>query len=239
MAVSQAAVKRADNEDEADLVLRAARRDPDAIRHIVKAHNQRLYRLARAVVGNNADAEEVLQDAYLRAFEHLDRFRGDSSLSTWLCRITLNEALMRLRSRRRLKRAAPTTPLESEQRIIPFPLNQSGDDPERTMAQRQLIQLVEQATDALPETFRSVFVARVIEGLSVEETAALFNLQPATVKTRLHRARKMVRDRLEAQIGPVLMDAFPFAGKRCDRLTEAVLAKLGAAGQAAGTLSGD
>jgi RNA polymerase sigma-70 factor (ECF subfamily) len=239
MAVSHAAAKRAGDDDEAELVRRAARRDPDAVRHIIKNHNQRLYRVARAVVGNNADAEEVLQDAYLRAFEHLDRFRGESSLSTWLSRITLNEALMRLRSRRRLKRAAVTTPLDNETRIIPFPLNQSGDDPERTMAQRQLIQLVEQATDALPETFRSVFVARVIEGLSVEETAALFDLQPATVKTRLHRARKMVRDRLEAQIGPVLMDAFPFAGKRCDRLTEAVLAKLGLAEQAAGTLSGD
>ena len=224
--------------DEADLVRRAAMREPGAIRQIIKCHNQRLYRLARAVVGSNADAEEVLQDAYLRAFEHLDRFRGESSLSTWLCRITLNEALMRLRSRRRLKRDGPTVGLDDESQIIPFPANQSGGDPERTMAQRQLIQLVERATDALPESFRAVFVARVIEGLSVEETAALFDLPPATVKTRLHRARKMVREQLEAQIGPVLMDAFPFAGKRCDRLTESVLARLGVADESSGTFSG-
>lgn len=223
--------------DEADLVRRAALREPDAIRRIIKWHNQRLYRLARAVVGSNADAEEVLQDAYLRAFENLDRFRGESSLSTWLSRITLNEALMRLRSRRRLKRVGPTVDVEAQ--IIPFPTGQSGGDPERTMAQRQLIQLVEQATDALPESFRAVFVARVLEGLSVEETAALFDMSPATVKTRLHRARKMVRQRLEAQIGPVLMDAFPFAGRRCDRLTESVLARLGVADETSGTFSGD
>ena len=239
MPASRTMLEPIDATDESDLVRRAALREPGAIRQIIKCHNQRLYRLARAVVDNNADAEEVLQDAYLRAFEHIDRFRGESSLSTWLCRITLNEALMRLRSRRRLKRAGPTVDLNAESQIIPFPANQSGGDPERTMAQRQLIQLVEQATDALPESFRAVFVARVIEGLSVEETAALFDLPPATVKTRLHRARKMVRDRLEAQIGPVLMDAFPFAGRRCERLTEGVLARLGVADEYPGTFSGD
>jgi RNA polymerase sigma-70 factor (ECF subfamily) len=217
--------KDAGHFDDAELARRAAQRDVDAIRHIIKSHNQRLYRLARAVVHSNADAEDVLQEAYLRAFANLDSFRGESSLSTWLSRITLNEALGRLRKQTRLKRAAATGVAEA--RVIPFPLNMSVDDPERTMAQRQLIQLVEQATDELPDAFRTVFVARVIEGLSVDETAALLELQPATVKTRLHRARKLVKDRLEAQIGPVLVDAFPFAGKRCDRLTATVLKKLG------------
>jgi RNA polymerase sigma-70 factor (ECF subfamily) len=121
--------------------------------------------------------------------------------------------------------AVSTGPAEAE--IIPFPLASSTDDPERVMAQRQILRLVEEATDALPETFRLVFVARVIEGLSVEETAALLDLPPATVKTRLHRARKLIRARLEERIGPVLVDAFPFAGARCDRLTDAVLEKLG------------
>jgi len=95
------------------------------------------------------------------------------------------------------------------------------------MAQRQLLHLIEEATDALPDTFRLVFVARIIEGLSVEETATLLDLPPATVKTRLHRARKAIRTQLEERIGPVLVDAFPFAGTRCERLTEAVIAKLG------------
>ena len=215
-------------ESEALLIRRAAAGEADAVRQIVKAHNQRLYRLVRAVVRSNADAEDVLQEAYLRAFSSLNTFQGDSSLSTWLSRIALNAALMRLRAQKRLKRAAPARGLV-EAEIIPFPLSSPTADPERVMAQRQLLHLVEEATDALPETFRLVFVARIIEGLSVEETAALIDLPSATVKTRLHRARKLIRARLEEQIGPVLVDAFPFAGTRCDRLTEAVIEKLGLA----------
>ena len=212
---------------EAGLVCRAAAGDAAAVREIIRANNQRLYRLVRAVTRSNADAEDVLQEAYLHAFANLETFQGEASLSTWLSRIALNAAFMRIRAQRRLKRAAPDFhPAEAE--IIPFPLS-STIDPERVMAQRQLLHLVEKATDALPEAFRLVFVARVIEGLSVEETAALLDLPPATVKTRLHRARKLIRTRLEEQIGPVLIDAFPFAGARCDRLTEAVIEKLGLA----------
>ncbi len=215
------------DDSETELVARAVRRDEAAIRTIIKQYNRRLYRLARAVVASNADAEDVLQEAYLRAFANLDRFRGESSLATWLSRITLNEAFARIRSQRRQKRTAPPTAAGDMGEIIPFPVSLSGEDPERTMAQRELLRLVEQAADDLPELFRVVFVARIIEGLSVEETAAVLGLPPATVKTRLHRARRLVRDRLEAKIGPVMVDAFPFAGRRCDRLTEAVLARLG------------
>jgi len=218
---------RAPDRSEADLIQRAALREEAAIREIIKQYNRRLYRLARSVVASNADAEDVLQEAYLRAFASLDRFRGESSLATWLSRITLNEAFARLRSQRRQKRTAPSARAGDMADIIPFPVSLSGEDPERTMAQRQLLRLVEQAADDLPGPFRLVFVARIVEGLSVEETAEALGLPPATVKTRLHRARKLVRDRLEAQIGPVMVDAFPFAGSRCDRLTEAVLAKLG------------
>jgi RNA polymerase sigma-70 factor (ECF subfamily) len=211
--------------EQVSLIHRAVAGDAQAVRQIIKSHNQRLYRLVRAVVRNNADAEDALQEAYLKAFANLEGFQGGSSLSTWLSRIALNAALMRLRAQKRLKRAAPASgPAEAE--IIPFPLASSIADPERVMAQRQILHLVEEATDALPETFRIVFVARVIEGLSVEETAALLDLPAATIKTRLHRARKLIRTRLEEQIGPVLIDAFPFAGSRCDRLTESVIAKL-------------
>lgn len=213
-------------EGEADLVRRAAAGEAQAIRAIIRSHNQRLYRLVRAVLRNNADAEDVLQEAYLRAFANLGGFQGEASLSTWLSRIALNAALMRLRAQKRMKRAAPAPELAKAE-IIPFPHASSIADPERVMAQRQLLHLVEEATDALPETFRLVFVARVIEGLSVEETAALLELAPATVKTRLHRARKLIRMRLEERIGPVLVEAFPFAGARCERLTQAVLSKLG------------
>lgn len=212
--------------EEAGLIRRAAAGEEEAVRQIIKTHNQRLYRLVRAVLRSDADAEDVLQEAYLRAFANLDTFHGESSLSTWLSRIALNIALMRLRARKRLKRMAPSA-APAEAQIIPFPFVSSTADPEQLVAQRQLLRLVEEATDALPEAFRLVFVARVIEGFSVEETVALLDIPAATVKTRLHRARKLIREQLEEQIGPVLIDAFPFAGKRCDRLTEAVITKLG------------
>ncbi|MEO5760572.1 MAG: RNA polymerase sigma factor [Mesorhizobium sp.] len=208
---------------EMQLVRRALARDGDAFRAIMKAHNQRLYRLARGVLRNDSESEDVVQEAYVRAFTHLDAFRGDSSLATWLSRIVLNEALGRLRKRRRT--VAVAMPDERQAEIIPFPLNPS-DDPERTMAQRQILQLVEQATDNLPDVYRSVFMARVIEGLSIEETAELLGVRAETVKTRLHRARTLLRKALEDQIGPVLLDAFPFAGRRCERLTEAVMKRL-------------
>lgn len=209
------------------LVRRALARDPDAFRAIIKTHNQRLYRIARGVVRNDAEAEDVLQEAYMRAFSSLGAFRGEASLSTWLSRIVINEALGRLRKRKRIM-AMPGNP---EAQIIRFPLNQNdvnpGDDPERTMAQRQILGLVERATDSLPDVYRTVFVARVIEGLSIEETADLLRVKPETVKTRLHRARALVRKALDDEIGPVLLDAFPFAGRRCERLTQAVMRRLG------------
>jgi RNA polymerase sigma-70 factor, ECF subfamily len=139
----------------------------------------------------------------------------------------MNEALGRLRRRRPTVDLAELESVRSEAEIIQFPLSTPSDDPERTMAQRQILQLAEQATDNLPEAFRLVFVTRVIEGMSVEETSELLGIKPETVKTRLHRARQLVRDQLDKQIGPVLMDAFPFAGRRCERMTEAVMVRLG------------
>ena len=199
--------------------------DQDAFRTIIKAHHQRLYRIARGVVRNDSEAEDIVQEAYVRAFAHLESFRGDASLGTWLSRIVINEALGRLRKRRRTV-ALPENP---QAEIIRFPLNPS-DDPERTMAQRQILQLVERATDSLPDVYRMVFVARVIEGLSIEETSELLGVRPQTVKTRLHRARALLRKALDDQIGPVLLDAFPFAGRRCERLTVAVMKRLGLEG---------
>lgn len=209
------------------LVRRALARDPGAFRAIIKTHNQRLYRIARGVVRNDAEAEDIVQEAYMRAFASLSSFRSEASLSTWLSRIVINEALGRLRKRRRTV-AMPGNP---GAQIIRFTLNQNdlnpGDDPERTMAQRQILGLVERATDSLPDVYRTVFVARVIEGLSIEETADLLGVKPETVKTRLHRARALVRKALDDEIGPVLLDAFPFAGRRCERLTQAVMKRLG------------
>jgi RNA polymerase sigma-70 factor (ECF subfamily) len=165
-----------------------------------------------------------VQEAYVRAFTHLESFRGDSSLSTWLSRIAMNEALGRLRRRRPAVEldSLPQGALEAE--IIQFPL--SAADPEKSMAQREIQAVVEHAIDELPEAFRLVFITRVIEGMNVEETAEILSLKPETVKSRLHRARNMLRDIVEKKIGPVVMEAFPFAGKRCERLTDAVLKRL-------------
>jgi RNA polymerase sigma-70 factor (ECF subfamily) len=138
----------------------------------------------------------------------------------------MNEALGRLRRERPAMDLDTFEAQRTEAQIIKFPQTVTSDDPERTMAQREILQLVERATDKLPEIFRIVFMTRVIEGMSVEETAELLGLRPETVKTRLHRARRLVREELDKQIGPVLMDAFPFAGRRCERVTNAVLQRI-------------
>lgn len=212
--------------NDADLIRGTLARDGRAFRAIMKKYNQRLYRIARGILRNDSEAEDAVQESYLKAFAHLEGFRGDSSLSTWLSRIVMNEALGRLRSRRETVDIATVETYGTEAEIIQFP-NTVRSDPERTMAQRELLQLVEQATDKLPDVYRTVFVARVIEGLSIEETADILGIRQETVKTRLHRARRLVREHLDTQIGPVMLDAFPFAGKRCERVTHNVMKRLG------------
>jgi RNA polymerase sigma-70 factor (ECF subfamily) len=211
--------------DDAELIRRTLDRDEAAVRAIMTANNRRLYRLARGILRDDAEAEDVVQETYVRAFTHLAEFRGGSSLSTWLSRIAINEALGRLR-RDRPRSELGLHPHGTNAEIIPFPLA-TTDDPEKSMAQREIRAVVERAIDELPDAFRLVFIARVIEGLNVEETADLLDLRAETVKTRLHRARVMLRDNVERKIGPVVLDAFPFAGQRCARLTNAVLQRLG------------
>ena len=213
------------NED-AELVRRALGREEAAVRAIMQANNRRLYRLARGVLRNDSEAEDVVQETYVRAFTHLEQFRGDSSLSTWLSRIAMNEALGRLRRQRPGVEWSTLPQGVLEAQIIQFPLT-SSEDPEKTMAQREIQHVVEHAIDELPEPFRLVFITRVIEGMNVEETAEILGLKPETVKTRLHRARNLLRENVEKKIGPVVMEAFPFAGRRCERLTDAVIKRLG------------
>lgn len=221
------ALEIAARSNDVDLARRALARDGSAFRTIMQTHNRKLYRIARSIVRNDSEAEDVVQEAYVRAFTHLESFRGDSSLATWLARIVMNEALGRLRKQRPTVDLATFEAQRPQAEIIPFPLTTNPDDPERTMAQREILRLVEQATDNLPEVYRIVFITRVIEGMSVEETAELLGVRPETVKTRLHRARRLVREQLDKQIGPVLLDAFPFAGRRCERMTLAVMTRLG------------
>jgi RNA polymerase sigma-70 factor (ECF subfamily) len=229
MARSQ--VQRSDLSAESELIVRAVRKDDAAVRAIIQTHNRRLYRLARSVVRDDSEAEDVLQEAYFRAFSALAEFRRDSSLSTWLSRIVLNEALQRVRRRTELPVApADPTPPPTAQ-VIPFPLSgNQPTDPESAMAQRQLCQLLERAIDELPEEFRTVLVARVIEDMSIEETADLLGLRPETVKTRLHRARRLLKEALADHIDPLFSDLFPFAGERCESIADAVVKRLNSSG---------
>jgi RNA polymerase sigma-70 factor (ECF subfamily) len=207
---------------EADLVTRARRHDEDAVRTIISQNNRRLFRLARSIVKDDNEAEDIVQECYVRAFAGLGEFRGEARLSTWLTRIVINEAYGRLRRRR------PTTDLESIEataEIIPFPLARELD-PERSTAQREIQQILERAIDTLPEPFRVVLVARLVEEMSIEQTAELLAIRPETVKTRLHRARKLLRDHMEREVGPLFTDVFPFAGKRCERMADAVIVRL-------------
>jgi RNA polymerase sigma-70 factor (ECF subfamily) len=209
-----------------DLVARARNRDEAAIRAIMQSNNRKLYRLARGILRNDSEAEDVVQETYVRAFTHLDQFHGESSLSTWLSRIAINESLGRLRREKPSVQLSSLQPGALEAQIIQFPRS-AAIDPEKTMAQREIQHVVEHAIDELPEPFRLVFMTRVVEGMNGEETAEILGLKPETVKTRLHRARTMLRENVERKIGPVVMEAFPFAGKRCERLTETVLKRLG------------
>lgn len=201
-----------------------------AFRAIMQRHNQRLYRVARGILREDSEAEDVIQESYLRAFTSFSSFRGEAELSTWLTRIVVNEALGRVRRRR------PTvelTVLESAHdddgaRVIPFPgADSASENPESVAARREIRRMLERAVDELPDPFRIVFVMRAIEEMSVEETAAYLRIRPETVKTRLHRARRVLREKLDSELASALTGAFPFAGTRCARIADAVLDQLG------------
>ncbi len=213
--------------DDNALVGLAQHRHREAFGHIMQRCNQRLFRVARGVVNDDAEAEDVVQAAYLHAFEKLDTFRGDSTLLTWMTRIVLNEAYGRLRQRR------PTVgidQIEASQfdggRVVPFPSKFGNEDPAAAAAREQIRRLVEHAIDNLPEPFRIVFVMREIEECTVEETASSLDLRAETVKTRLHRARRLLRTALHGTLSATLTDAFPFLGPRCERMTANVLERL-------------
>lgn len=209
-----------------ELVGRARARDELAVRAITRRYNRRLFRVARSILRDDAEAEDVVQETYVRAFTGLDQFRGDAAFGTWITRIAMNEALGRLRRRRLTVDWESYGENRTTAQIVNFPMSAANNDPERTMAQGEIRDVLERAIDELPDAFRAVFVARLVEGMSIEETADLFGLKPETVKTRLHRARALLRDSLDKQLGTKLTSAFPFDGRRCDRLTEAVVRRV-------------
>jgi len=211
-----------------DLIERCRARDREAILAVVTANNQRLFRAAWSILKDRSEAEEAVQSAYLSAFDSIDRFEGRSSLSTWLTRIVINEALGRLRAQRRRRmqlESAGVAVLDNYREAL-----MQGSDaplPDVELARMQMRRILEHAVAALPEAFRTVFVLREVESLSGEETAEILGIPVATVKTRLLRARRKLQEILAPQIGGALGDTFPFAGADCAALTEKVLARLG------------
>jgi RNA polymerase sigma-70 factor, ECF subfamily len=209
---------------ERGIVAAAKGNDEAAIREIIRGHNRMLFRIARSILPSDDEAEDAVQAAYVRAFTGLGAFRGESRIGTWLGRIVLNEAFGRARRER------PTVPIDAggdtAAEVIPFPLADPSPDPERRTAQYQIRRIVERAIDELPEAFRMVLVARLVEGMSVEDTAKLLSLRPETVKTRLFRARALLRGALEQRLGRILQDAFPFGSERCKRIADRVIAAL-------------
>jgi RNA polymerase sigma-70 factor (ECF subfamily) len=191
----------------------------------MRLHNRTLYRTARAILRDDAEAEDAVQEAYLQAYRSLGTFRGESKLSTWLVRITANEALMR---RRRNARAARTAT-----DVEPDNLMSDEAGPESDAQRGQMRRLLEARIDALPDPFRAVFVLRAVEELSVEETAVALGIPDATVRTRYFRARGLLRVWMAGDINTTLEDAFAFAGARCDRIVRKVLVILVAAFAAA------
>jgi RNA polymerase sigma-70 factor (ECF subfamily) len=213
--------------DDVELAGLCAAHDSDALRHVITANNQRLFRAAWSVLKDRSEAEEALQAAYLSAFTHIGEFAGRSTLSTWLTRIVINEALARLRS---AKRRRAQLEAEGVAMLDRYRETLAGGSqvpaPDASVAREQLRRLIEQAVAGLPDAFRSVFVLRDVEGLTVEETADALGINPATVKTRLLRARRKLQQALAPEVAAALSGTFPFAGADCAALTDRVLAAL-------------
>ena len=210
---------------DAELARLCAARDPAALRQVVTANNQRLFRAAWSILKDRAEAEDAVQSAYLKAFSRIGEFEGRSALSTWLTRIAINEALGRLRSsRRRAKHLEDQGVSVLDHYRETLMRGSQPSPPDASLAREQLRLLLERAVASLPDGFRSVFVLREIEGLNVEETAEALDIPAATVKTRLLRARRKLREALEPDVHSAMAGAFPFAGADCEAMTERVLA---------------
>jgi len=213
-------------EDDRTLMDGVIRRDPAAFERLMRTHNSRLFRVARAILRSDSDAEDALQDAYLDAFRHAASFRADSSLATWLTRIVINQSLMRRRRQNSdpvVVRFGDGSETSAE---IPTMADRTSEAPSATAFRQEVRRLLERRLDELPVAFRTVFVMRDVNEMSVEETAAALEIPSSTVRTRLFRARALLREALARDIDSVTLDVFGFAGTRCDRTVAGVLARL-------------
>lgn len=211
-----------------ELVQGIGARTPHAFELLMRRHNQTLYRTARSILRDDAEAEDVVQEAYLLAYRNIDKFRGDAKLSTWLTRIVINEAIARSRKNHR---RAEVIRLDGETEwkgdATEVNMNDSApESPERAAMRTQARAMLEAKIDQLPDVFRTVFVLRALEEMSVEETATCLDIPEATVRTRFFRARSLLREALSREIDFAFEEAFTFDGERCDRIVAGVLARL-------------
>jgi RNA polymerase sigma-70 factor (ECF subfamily) len=213
---------------DAELARRIASDDQDAFVLLMRRHNQLLYRTARSILRDDAEAEDALQEAYLQAFRAIGQFRADAKLATWLTRIVINESIARSRKRARradimeLHPGAEAADFFNEASMEPG----ASESPENSAMRAETRALIEQTIDALPEAFRTVFVLRALEEMSGEEVAACLDIPEATVRSRFFRARSMLRAALAREVDIALDQAFSFDGERCDRIVAGVIERL-------------
>jgi RNA polymerase sigma-70 factor (ECF subfamily) len=213
---------------DAEVARRIVAGDQDALRWLMRRHNQSLYRAARSILKDDAEAEDVVQDTYVHAYQGMGSFRGDAKLSTWLTRIAVNEALGRARKRRRRAEIINLTDLpEQSDKAAESSMDQiSPEQPESAALRSEVRRLIEGKIDDLPDAFRSVFVLRALEEMSVEEAADCLGIPPATVRTRYFRAKGLLREALAREIDFNFEGAYGCAGPRCDRIVAGALARI-------------
>jgi RNA polymerase sigma-70 factor (ECF subfamily) len=211
-----------DSDEETSLVRRIAAGDRLAFEVLMRRCNRRLFRLARSMLGNDAEAEDALQETYIRAYRSMADFRGDSKLSTWLSRMALNECLGRLRKGARRDNVIPIAQGEDVDMVV----SSHVESAETALGRVEMRALLERKLDELPKDFRTVFVLREVEEMSIEETAACLDLPQATVRSRHFRARSLLRESLAQEIDVAGRDLYVFGGVRCDRIVAAVQLRL-------------
>jgi RNA polymerase sigma-70 factor (ECF subfamily) len=217
--VDPAALTRAAGRSDEEIVAQVLAGEAKLFEVLMRRHNQRLYRVARAILRQEDEIEDVLQDAYLSAYRSLGAFEGRARFATWLVRIAAHHALDRRRRRARLVAFDPEGP---EGRLA----GSDPGDPEQQRTAREVAQLLERAIDALPQRYRVVYVLRQVQGLEPDEVADCLGIGKGTVKTRLHRARALLRAALDRDPDPVADRVFPFGGERCDRLVGVILRRI-------------
>jgi RNA polymerase sigma-70 factor, ECF subfamily len=212
---------------DSELLERARRGDSAAFSTLIRRHDRYLYRVARSVVRDDDEAEDVVQQTYLRVFTKIGEFRGHANLRTWLTRIALNEALQLRHRRRSLVELGEIDTAQERARSQVYLAALTSSTPEAEAARAQIRQLLERAIDGLRPDFRTVLVMRDVEKASAEEIASVLGIKPETVRTRLHRARGILRESLGEQIASMIKDVFPFERPRCDALVRRLLGKVG------------